>query len=140
MMKIMNIYFDIDGVLRGTASPQDDIIALLEYCLDHYPDSSYWLTTHCKAGINNARYALKGLFPDQLVEQVCTTFQPTHWGVLKTDAINFEENFIWFDDNLFESEKIVLQQHGALGNFYQTNPKDPEAAKKALQFLKNYLL
>lgn len=36
MNKIDKIYFDIDGVLKGTASPQEDVIALIRYCLDNY--------------------------------------------------------------------------------------------------------
>ena len=45
MQKVDKIYFDIDGVLKGTASPQEDIVALLRYCLDNYAGSIYWLTT-----------------------------------------------------------------------------------------------
>ena len=44
----MNVYLDIDGVIVGTASPQEDIVELLEYILGQYPHSAYWLTTHCR--------------------------------------------------------------------------------------------
>lgn len=50
MNKIDKIYFDIDEVLKGTASPQEDVIALIRYCLDNYGSSLYWLTTHYKGG------------------------------------------------------------------------------------------
>ena len=63
-MKKLNIYFDIDGVLLGTKSPKKDIIKLLEYCLHKYPNSTYWLTTHCKSGENKTDFALRGEFPD----------------------------------------------------------------------------
>ena len=68
MEKIDKIYFDIDGVLKGTASPQEDVIALIRYCLDNYGGSSYWLTTHCKGGENQTNFALSDVFPAELVE------------------------------------------------------------------------
>ena len=60
-MKKLNVYFDIDGVLLGTKSPKKDIIKLLRYCLHKYPNSTYWLTTHCKSGENKTDFALKFL-------------------------------------------------------------------------------
>lgn len=134
----MNIYFDIDGVLRGTASPKADIIKLLEYCLKHYPDSTYWLTTHCNGGVNQTNLALKGELPDELVVEVCRIFKPTNWEVLKTDAIDLDSDFVWFDDNLFESERIILESYRVMDGFCRMNPNDPKMAKKALRFLKDY--
>lgn len=137
-MKKLNIYFDIDGVLLGTKSPKKDIIKLLEYCLRKYPNSTYWLTTHCKSGENKTDFALRGEFPDSLVEQICNTFLPTDWEVLKTDAIDLDSDFVWFDDNLFESERNILEKYSVLDGFFKMNPKDPKMAKKALHFLKKY--
>lgn len=37
--------------------------------------------------------------------------KPTNWGVLKTDAINFDEEFYWLDDYPFRAELAVLQQN-----------------------------
>lgn len=45
MYKIDKI--DIDGTIRGTTSPKENIIALLRYCLDNYAGSLHWLTTQC---------------------------------------------------------------------------------------------
>jgi hypothetical protein len=135
-MKKLNIYFDIDGVLLGTKSPKRDIIRLLKYCLRKYPNSTYWLTTHCKGGENRTDFALKGEFPDDIVEQIYNTFLPTDWEVLKTEAIDLDSDFIWFDDNLFESEKIILEKYFVLDNFFRMSPKDPKMARKALRFLK----
>ena len=132
----MNIYFDIDGVLLGTKSPKRDTIKLLKYCLRKYPNSTYWLTTHCKSGENKTNFVLKGEFPDSLVEQIYNTFLPTDWEVLKTDAIDLDSDFIWFDDNLFESERNILEKYLVLDGFFRMNPKDPKMAKKALRFLK----
>ena len=134
---MLNIYLDIDGVLRGTASPKEDIIELVEFCLQNHPNSTYWLTTHCKHGENHAESALKGLLPDALVEQACNTFLPTEWEVLKTDAIDFNQDFVWLDDTLFQSERIVLEKNNVLDSFFRMDPKDPKSAQNALTFLKS---
>ena len=134
----MNIYLDIDGVLRGAASPIEDRVELLDYILTNFPDSAYWLTTHCRQDYNHTRAALLNSdLPKDLVERVSSIVKPTNFGVLKTDAIDFEKPFIWLDDNLFESEQKVLELHNCLSNHFLMNPRDPEMAKKALMLLKN---
>ena len=138
MEKIDKIYFDIDGVLRGTASPQEDIMALIRYCLDNYADSLYWLTTHCKGGVNQTNFVLSNTFPKELAEEMYRTFKPTDWEVLKTDGIDLDSDFVWFDDNLFENERNVLESHYVLDGFFRMNPRDPDMAKKALSFLKSF--
>ena len=37
MQKIDKIFFDIDGVIRGVASPKEDAMALLRLCMDKDP-------------------------------------------------------------------------------------------------------
>ena len=43
-----------------------------------------------------------------------------------------DQDFIWLDDNLFETERRVLEAYYVLDDFYRMNPKDPEMARKAL--------
>ena len=50
---ILNIYLDVDGVLKGCASPKEDIEEFLEFCLDNCV--VYWLTTYCRGGVNIMR-------------------------------------------------------------------------------------
>ena len=138
MQKVDKIYFDIDGVLKGTASPQEDIVALLRYCLDNYVGCIYWLTTHCRGGENHADFALRGELPDDLVDELYSKVLPTNWEAMKTEAIDMDSDFVWFDDTLFESEKMVLEQNYVLDGFFKMNPKDPDMAKKALNFLKGF--
>ena len=135
---LLNIYFDIDGVLRGTTSPKADIIKLLRYCLRHYPDSIYWLTTHCDGEANQTNLAFKGALPAVMVEEVYGTCTPRDCGVLKTDALELELESGWFDDNLFESERMILEGYHVMDSFCRMNPKDPKMARKALKFLKDY--
>ena len=48
-----------------------------------------------------------------------------------------DQDFVWFDDNLFESERQVLKAYYVEDGFFRMNPKDPEMAKKALNNLKS---
>lgn len=133
----MNIYLDIDGVLRGVASPVSDVVAFLEYILDNYSDSTYWLTTHCRQGHNHCREALlDSELPNNLAGRATQIVKPTDFEVLKTDGIDFSKPFVWFDDNLFQSEQKVLEEHGCLSSHFLMDPRDPEMAKKALNLLK----
>ena len=134
----MNIYLDIDGVLRGAASPVEDVAELLNYIITNYKDTTYWLTTHCRQGYNHTKEALlDSELPRELVEKASEVIKPTDFGVLKTEGIDFTKPFIWLDDNLFESEQKVLEEHGCLSSHYLMNPRDPEMAKKALTLLKS---
>lgn len=85
---------------------------------------------------NHVYYALKGEFPEEFVEELCQKVLPTDWGALKTDAIDMDSDFVWFDDNLFEAERNVLERNYVLDGFFKMDPRDPEMAKKALEFLK----
>ena len=138
MEKIDKIYFDVDGVIKGVASPKEDVLALLRYCLDNYPGAVYWLTTHCRGGENYVNHALREVFDNEFVEELYNKVLPTDWGALKTDAIDMGSDFVWFDDNLFETEKVVLAQNYVLDGFFRMNPRDPEMARKALSFLKKF--
>ena len=59
---------------------------------------------------------------------------PSEWDELKTDAINFEEDFIWFDDDLWPLELNVLEKHEALEHFIMVDlHKDPDILLKLAQ-------
>lgn len=132
----MNIYLDIDGVILGTKSPREDIISFIEYILEHYPDNTYWLTTHCRNGVNRAAECLRQSgFPEDLVARMDRIIKPTTWEVMKTEAIDMDQDFIWFDDNLFETERKILEANYVLDGYYRMDPRDPLAAKRALNYL-----
>ena len=133
----MNIYLDIDGVILGTKSPKRDIEEFLRYILKHYPDTTYWLTTHCKGGVNASIECLRESdISSELVDELDRLVKETDWEIMKTEAIDLDQDFVWFDDMLFETERRVLEANYVLDGFYRMNPKDPEAARKALGYLK----
>lgn len=133
----MNIYLDIDGVILGTKSPKEDVEELLTYILDHFPNTTYWLTTHCKYGENRCIECLKGNLPDELLKRMETMIKPTWWCDSKTEAIDMDQDFVWFDDNLFDTERQTLEAFCVQDGFYRMNPKDPSSARQALEFLKS---
>ena len=134
---MINIYLDIDGVIRGCTSPKEYIEEFLWYCLDNYPDSIYLLTNHCNHGVNRAPEAIQDEFSKELVDALSKQVKATEWEVLKTDGIDMDQDFVWFDDNLFESERQVLKAYYVEDGFFRMNPKDSEMAKKALNHIKN---
>ena len=133
----MNIYLDIDGVILGMESSSRDAKKFLKFLLKKYPDNTYWLTTHVKDGENNTKYSLSGVYPDKLVDKMYATFKVTDWETLKTDAIDFSQPFVWFDDTLFTAEKQILEQNSVFESYYKIDPKDKDALKKALRYLKS---
>ncbi len=113
----MNIYIDIDGVLLAneihTAPGANKFLRAL---LTKHPDSTYWLTTHCWRGENRCIELLSPFLQPETAA-LLPKIKPTEWGELKTDAIDFNQPFLWFDDDLLPDEAKVLRQHNALGNY-----------------------
>ena len=130
----MNIYLDIDGVLLANeshAAPYAD--EFLQHILAKYPESTYWLTTHNWRGENRAIEVLSPTLKPETVE-LLKKIKPTEWGELKTDVINFEEDFLWFDDDLWPDELKVLEQNNATGRMVTIDlNKDPDILKKLIQ-------
>ncbi len=131
---MLKVYLDIDGVLRGCASPVEDREELLRYILANC--EAYWLTTHCKHGVNNAILALSQEFSSELLAELDAKVRATEWGAMKTDAIDFDSDFIWLDDSVFQVERMILSGHNASQNAVAMNPRDPAAAKTALATIK----
>ena len=127
----MNIYLDIDGVLLANdwnaANHANDF---LRYVLDKFPDTTYWLTTHCQGDPNTPIQHVGHLFEPDVVE-LMRKIKPTTWDLAKTRAINFNEPFLWFDDDLFFEEKKELIKHNALDNWIEVNlAKDQDQLAK----------
>jgi hypothetical protein len=108
----MNIYLDINGVLLTRhLQPAPGLKEFLQYMIDNH--DVFWLTTHCKGDTQPVLQYLSRHLPKDTFE-LTRTIQPTDWDVLKTDGIDFNKDFRWFDDNIMESEKKVLMKYGCL--------------------------
>ena len=129
----MNIYLDIDGVLLANdCNAANYANEFLRYILDKYPDSTYWLTTHCQGDPNVPIQHIGHLFDKDVVE-LMKLIKPTTWDLAKTRAINFNEPFLWFDDDLFYEEKQDLAKNNAMYNWIEVDlMKDPNQLEKFL--------
>lgn len=117
----MNIYLDIDGVLLANemhaAVGADEFLRAI---LKKYPENTYWLTTHCWRGENRCVEVLRPALQPKTVA-LLTNIRPTDWDELKTDAIDFSQPFLWFDDDLLPDEAKVLEQHNAIDSYVPVN-------------------
>jgi len=133
----MNVYLDIDGVLlvneTHAANYADEF---LQTILTRYPNSTYWLTTHNWSGENRAKEVLAPYLKSETVK-LLDKIQPTAWDELKTDAINFDEDFLWFDDDLWPDELKALEAHEAAEQFILVKlDEDPDMLKKLAEAVK----
>jgi len=107
---LMNIYLDIDGViLANDSQPANYAKEFLKYITDNH--TVYWLTTHCKG---NADYTVNFLsrFFDTETINILRKIKETNWNTSKTEAIDFNAPFLWFEDQIFDFEKADLVKHG----------------------------
>ena len=117
----MNIYVDIDGVLlANNLHPANYAAEFLDYVLTHFPDSTYWLTTHCNGDASVPVRHIGHLFDNKTIE-IMRKIKATSWDLAKTRAIDFNKPFLWFDDDLFYEEKLDLIKHNALDNWIQVD-------------------
>lgn len=131
--KSMNIYLDIDGVIvNNNGSIANYANEFIQHVLTEYPNSTYWLTTHCQGDASRPIKDIGALFDDNTIK-LMKLIKPTNWvnSSNKTSAIDFSEPFIWFDDTLFYGEKQELLKHGVLDNWIKVDLlKDPNILLK----------
>lgn len=109
----MNIYLDVDGVLLDNGKPANFVSSFLKHVLENYPDTTYWLTTRCNGDSSEVLRQIQSLFDDD-TQQLLEKIKPTSWPIVKTQAIDFTQPFLWYDDQLGFADKQALVKHGAL--------------------------
>ncbi len=126
-----DVYLDIDGVLLANdLTPANYAKEFLATVLKKYPDSTYWLTTHCNGDASVPLKHIGHLFDAETVE-LMKKIKPTTWQTAKTRGIDFTKPFLWFDDGLFYAEKADLLAHGVLDNWIKVDlKKDPNQLAK----------
>ncbi len=132
----MNIYLDIDGVLLDNESNAADYAdEFLKAVIEKHPESTYWLTPHNRKGENHAKEVLiPHLNPETI--NLLDKVKSSEWKDLKTDAIDFNQDFLWFDDDLWPNELSILERHEALQNFMIVDlQKDPNTLKKLAEVI-----
>jgi len=112
----MNYYLDIDGTIITKDHQQaDGLNSFLTHLLNN--GNVYWLTTHCKEGKTNKVLSYLEPILDKENFELIKKIKATTWQTLKTEAINFSEPFMWFDDYILEIEKEVLKNNNSLNKW-----------------------
>lgn len=133
----MKIYLDIDGTMihedlsenlgKAAAGLEDFIIALR-------PHDTYWLTTHCTQGDpERAREIMKRVLPEALYSDI-DRIKPVYWDTSKTEALDWESDFVWFDNDIADFEWKILERCNDNQSVVQvdlrTNPRQLEEIKR----------
>lgn len=135
------LYLDIDGVLLGKTKPDDMEVILakhvkefLEFCLQRY--KCYWLTTHCREEDTTTVINLLKRYADESVMELIRAVNSTSWKTLKTEAIDFQSDFYWLDDQLLQSEIEVLKKNNAFNRWIQVDTRrNPDDLKRVIPIL-----
>jgi hypothetical protein len=111
---MIKLYLDIDGVLLTAKHTRaaDGVEEFISFVTTHF--ECYWLTTHCKGDSKPAIKYLSQFISLVTIEKLTSTVRPTNWDVLKTEAIDFQSDFYWLEDNPFQSEIACLQINQAI--------------------------
>jgi hypothetical protein len=113
----MKAYLDIDGVIlandKQVANYADEFI---KYIVENY--DVYWLTTHCKGNSNYTIELLSRFFDSDTLE-LLKRIKPTNWQTWKTEAIDFSDKFLWFDDQVFPEEIRTLKVNDRFDSWIQ---------------------
>ncbi|MEF3691523.1 MAG: hypothetical protein V3574_00520 [Candidatus Moraniibacteriota bacterium] len=134
----MNIYLDIDGVLlKKDGSLAEYFDEFLEFFVDKH--NVFWLTTHCQGRDNNAIWHINQYNEvSKRSLELLQKIKPTDWQTLKTEGIDFSQDFIWFDDYLLEAEKEILKKYGADQKVILINlNENPDILKDVLSRLRS---
>lgn len=106
-----NIYLGIDGVIltKGVV-PALHLNEFLAYIL--YSHTVSWLSTRCPGSSEETTRYLSQFLPEESINLI-RKIKPTSFALDKTEAINFGEEFFWFESQLFDSEKNVLKKNNS---------------------------
>jgi hypothetical protein len=137
-LEFMNIYLDIDGViLANDKQPALHAPDFITCAVNNFP--VYWLTTHCRNIGDDPLPMLSNFFSmDTLV--YLKRIKPTQWDTLKTEAIDFAQPFLWFDDDPLASEREVLNRRGVLDSWREVDlAKDQNLLQKEIEVLTKFM-
>ena len=133
-----NIYLDIDGViLTNEESLSIGAEEFIKYAVENF--DVYWLTTHCTEG--DSKHAI-GYIMETAQEHMRPYFEkfiPTSWRTNKTEAIDFSQPFLWFDDDCFLGEQIALKENNAINSWIEVDlQKYPDQLVHEIKLLKSF--
>lgn len=129
----MNIYLDVSGtLLTRDGQPAQFLDEFLEYVTTEH--NCFWLTSLCRGDAETVIQHLRNHKVSSNALSFARKIQPTNWEYLKTEAIDFTNDFRWFDDNIKEEEMAVLKQRRIIYTFVHIDlQNDPQQLRKAAQ-------
>lgn len=130
----MKIYLDIDDTLLYTDIFNTRPANYLKEFLYHVVSTHdvYWLTTHCNGDASVPVLYLSRFVPEDLIP-VLMRIRPTKWDISKTEGIDINSQFLWFDDTLLPSEEKVLNSNNKMASYIKVDlDSDPDIFKNFL--------
>jgi hypothetical protein len=136
----MNIYLDIDGVLLVDDSKLANFAPeFMEYVLTKYPDSTYWLTTHCQGDASVPMRRLGHMFEPRIAE-LMLAIKPTSFDHAKTTGIDFSKPFLWFDDDCYQRERRDLKKNNAFNSWVEVDLRNyPDQLMREIKLLESFV-
>jgi hydroxymethylpyrimidine pyrophosphatase-like HAD family hydrolase len=130
----ISVYLDIDGtILNKKGIPAYKANDFIKCCVDNF--DTYWLTTHCKGDAVVTFQHIKKHFPEE-IHSYLKKIKGTNWGALKTDALDFSKEFVWFDDYLVQSELKLLEENNAENKHIMINlEENPYQLEEMIEYL-----
>lgn len=132
------IYIDIDGVLLDykTGEPAKHAEELILFLTSGRYDC-YWLTTHCKGDIIPTLQYLSVHFSEKIMKRL-SSIKSTDWNSLKTEAIDFNSDFIWLDDYPFQAEISALDRVHKRTSLCSVNLEREDELLNVISFIRNH--
>ena len=131
----MKLYLDIDGVLLdyGTDTHAKHVGEFIDYITAEY--DCYWLTTHCKGDTRPAMDYLSSYLSTEMLSKL-ESVKPTSWDDMKTEAIDFDHDFVWLDDYPFNAEIGVLEYYRVQDSLFRVNLSNEDELLNVIDWLK----
>ncbi|MEI6039738.1 MAG: hypothetical protein WCP93_00040 [Candidatus Berkelbacteria bacterium] len=128
----MKAYLDIDGViLANDKQVANHAVEFIKYLVGNH--DVYWLTTHCSRDDNYTIELLSRFFDSEMIE-IIKKIKPLNWDTWKTEAIDFDSDFLWFDDEVFEEEKRILRLNDKYDSWVEIDlSKNPDQLKDLIK-------
>ena len=129
------LYIDIDGVLltiKNTQRPQY-AVEFIDYITSAF--DCYWLTSHCKEDNNLHLLQYLSSYYDESTIEKLKMIKLTSWFTAKTETIDFDSDFYWLDDFVFEFEKKVLIEYHKFERWIKVNLSQENELKRIKDLL-----
>ena len=123
---MIRAYIDIDGVLIRNGKKGPELIPqfprIIRYLKKNF--DCYWLSTHTRSE-NGQLGAKEKLAPylkkNRISPNILNGIKSTDWRTLKTEAIDFDNPFIWLEDHPLQAEYHICTEKRCLGSIVEVN-------------------